>query len=179
MRTLTDEGLVTLLKEIEYILNCRPLTCVNANPEDMDTLSPIMLLTGSMAVGLPCDVFVTTDGMRSSWRACQLRIDEFWRRWQSEYLQLLQRRQKWLMPERNLKENDLVLLKEEDQPRNVWPKGLFMKVFPDKDGLERRAEVRLHNGKTFLRDIRKLCLLEGDIGDERTLLDDTVEINKI
>ena len=28
LRTLTDEGLVTLLKEVEYILNCRPLTHV-------------------------------------------------------------------------------------------------------------------------------------------------------
>ena len=70
MRTLTDEGLVTLLKEIEYILNCYPLTRVNTNSDYMETFFPIMLLTGSMVVGLPCDVFVTTDGMRSSWKAC-------------------------------------------------------------------------------------------------------------
>ena len=83
------------------------------------------------------------------------------------------------MPERNLKEGDLVLLKEEGQPRNVWPKGLVVKVFPDKDGLVRRAEIQVHNGKTFLRDIRKLCLLEGDIDDKGTSLDDTLEINKL
>ena len=63
MKTLTDEGLVTILKEIEYILNCRPLTRVNTSPQDMETLSPIMLLTGSLAVGLPSDVFATTDGI--------------------------------------------------------------------------------------------------------------------
>ena len=168
IRTLTDEGLVTVLKEIEYILNCRPLARVSTSPEDMETLSPIMLLTGSLATGLPPDVFVSSDSMRSSWRACQLQIDQFWKRWQSEYLQLLQRRQKWLMPERNLKKNDLVLIKDEDQPRNFWPKGLVVEVFPDRDGLVRRAKIRLATGKIYLRDIRKLCLLEGDIDDANT-----------
>ena len=168
IRTLTDEGLVTVLKEIEYILNCRPLARVSTSPEDMETLSPIMLLTGSLATGLPPDVFVSSDSMRSSWRACQLQIDLFWERWQSEYLQLLQRRQKWLMPERNLKKNDLVLIKDEDQPRNFWPKGLVVEVFPDRDGLVRKAKIRLATGKIYLRDIRKLCLLEGDIDDANT-----------
>ena len=168
IRTLTDEGLVTVLKEIEYILNCRPLARVSTSPEDMETLSPIMLLTGSLATGLPPDVFVSSDSMRSSWKACQLQIDQFWKRWQSEYLQLLQRRQKWLMPERNLKKNDLVLIKDEDQPRNFWPKGLVVEVFPDRDGLVRRAKIRHATGKIYLRDIRKLCLLEGDIDDANT-----------
>ena len=168
IRTLTDEGLVTVLKEIEYILNCRPLARVSTSPKDMETLSPIMLLTESLVTGLPPDVFVSSDSMRSSWRACQLQIDQFWKRWQSEYLQLLQRRQKWLMPERNLKKNDLVLIKDEDQPRNFWPKGLVVEVFPDRDGLVRRAKIRLATGKIYLRDIRKLCLLEGDIDDANT-----------
>ena len=163
LRKLTDEGLVTLLKEVEYILNCRPLTRVSACPEDMETLSPIMLLTGSAAPGLPPDVFFSSDDMRSSWRACQYRIDEFWRRWQREYLHLLQRRQKWIEPQRNFKEGDLVLLVDEDRPRNSWPKGLVEEVYPDRDNLVRRAKVRVASGKTFVRDIRKLCLLEGEI----------------
>ena len=163
MRTLTDEALVTLLKEVEFILNNRPLTQVASDPDAMETISPIMLLTGSIAPGLPPDVFTGSDGMRSSWRACQLQIDEFWRRWQMEYLQLLQRRQKWLVPERNFKQNDLVLLLEEGQPRNLWPKGLIVEVFPDCDNLVRRVRVKTASGKTFMRDIRKLCLLEGEV----------------
>ena len=165
LRTLTDEGLVTLFKEIEYILNCRPLTRVSTDPEDVETLSPIMLLTGSLAPGLAPDVFMDTDGMRSSWRSCQFQIETFWRRWQTEYLQLLQRRQKWLAPQRNLKENDLVLILDESQPRNLWPKGIVQEVFPDRDDLVRRVKVRTAFGKTFVRDIRKLCLLEGDVDD--------------
>ena len=141
LRTLTDEGLVTLFKEIEYILNCRPLTRVSTDPEDMETLSPIMLLTGFVAPGLAPDVFMDTDGMRSSWRSCQVQIETFWRRWQTEYLQLLQRRQKWLAPQRNLKENDLELILDESQPRNLWPKGIVQEVFPDRNNLVRRVKV--------------------------------------
>jgi len=145
-RTLSDEGLVTLFKEIEYILNCRPLTRVNSNPNDVDTLSPIMLLTGATAPGLPSDVFVGSDSMRSAWRSCRFQINEFWKRWQREYLQLLQRRQKWLVPQRNFKNHDFVLLQDDDLPRNLWSKGLIIEAFLD-------------------RDIRKLCLLEGDIDE--------------
>ena len=131
----------------------------------METLSPIMLLTGSVAPGLAHDVFMDKDSMRSSWRSCQFQIETFWRRWQTEYLQLLQRRQKWLAPQRNLKENDLVLILDESQPRNLWPKGIVQEVFPDLDDLVRRVKVRTAFGKTFIRDIRKLCLLEGDVDD--------------
>ena len=166
---LTDEGLITFLKEVEYILNCRPLTQIDANEDDVKTLSPIMLLTGCVDPGFAPDVFMSADRLRSSWRACQFQIDEFWRRWQSEYLHLLQRRQKWLTPERNLKLNDLVLLFDESQPRNVWPKGIVVEVFPDRDNLVRRAKVKTASGKTLMRDVRKLCLLEADVDDSNAL----------
>ena len=80
IRTLTDEGLVTLFKGIEYILNCRPLTRVSTELEDVETLSPIMLLTGSVAPGLLPDVFMDVDNMRSLWRSYQFQIETFWRR---------------------------------------------------------------------------------------------------
>ena len=38
--TLADKGLLTLVKEIKFILNCRPLTRVSADPEDFRALSP-------------------------------------------------------------------------------------------------------------------------------------------
>ena len=163
LRTLTDEGLVTLLKEIEYVLNCRPLTRVGTDPNDFQALSPIMILTGCIGPGLPPDVFLSSDGMRSSWRACQLQADEFWRRWKIEYLPMLQRRGKWLTPCQNLNKGDLVLLVDDDQPRNIWRKGVIEETLPDRDGIVRRVKVRTAEQKTYMRDVRKLCLLECDI----------------
>ena len=160
LRTLTDEGLQTLLKEIEHILNCRPLTELTDEVENTTALTPMMLLSGCVDPGYPPDVFLDSDGMRSSWRACQLQADVFWDRWRSEYLHLLQRRQKWLTPQRNLCVGDLVLLVDENAHRNIWPKGVIEEVFPDRDGMVRRVRVRTGKQKIFTRDVRKLCLLE-------------------
>ena len=160
LRTLTDEGLQTLLKEIEHILNCRPLTELTDEVENTTTLTPMMLLSGCVDPGYPPDVFLDSDGMRSSWRACQLQADVFWDRWRSEYLHLLQRRQKWLTPQRNHCVGDLVLLVDENAHRNIWSKGVIEEVLPDRDGMVRRVRVRTGKQKIFTRDVRKLCLLE-------------------
>ena len=163
LRTLTDEGLLTLFREIECVLNNRPLTRVETELGDVEALTPSMLLTGSVCPGLPNDVFLSSDSMRSSWRACQFQADEFWRKWRADHLPLLQRRQKWLAPQRNFKVGDLVFLVEESPHRNLWPKGVVEEVLPDRDDIVGRVKVRTADQMTFLRDIRKLCFLENDL----------------
>ena len=117
-------------------------------PEDLDS-------------SLPPDVFFQADEYRRSWRAVQLLADLFWRRWMKEYLPLLQRRQKWLQPQRNLKVGDLVLVCDEHSKRGAWPKAIVEETFPDGDGTVRRARARIRTASTeYLRDVRKLCLLE-------------------
>ena len=41
-------------------------------------------------------------------------------------------------------------------------KGLVEEVFPDTEGTVRRVTVRTANG-TYQRDVRKICLLEGNV----------------
>ena len=131
LRTLTDEGLQTLLKEIEHILNYRPLTELTDEVENTTALTPMMLLSGCVDPGYPPDVFLNSDGMRSSWRACHLQADVFWNRWRSEYFHLLQRRQKWFTPQRNFCVGDLILVLDENAHRNIWSKGVIEEVLPD------------------------------------------------
>ena len=83
----------------------------------------------------------------------------FWKRWQKEYLLLLQERQKWNTPRTNLAVNDLVLVADESMPRGQWPLGKVVQVYPGKDGYVRQAEVRVGT-RFFKRPIAKLCLLE-------------------
>ena len=56
-----------------------------------------------------------------------------------------------------------MLIKDDTVPRGVWPKGIVVSVFPDRDEVCRRAVIRTANGKEFVRDIRKLCVLEADV----------------
>ena len=158
--TLDEFDLLTLMTEIEHILNNRPITQLPSQPDDLSALTPNMILTGVTCENAPPDVFMKSDVYRRSWRKTQFLADEFWRRWMLEYLPLLQPRQKWFSCSPNLKPGDLVLVMNDQTKRGAWPKAVIEEVFPDKAGLVRRVKVQTADAKTFLRDIRKICLLE-------------------
>ena len=88
----------------------------------------------------------------------QYLADIFWKRWSREYLPLLQSRQKWTFPRRNLAVGDIFLVSAENSPRNTWPLSRVVIVLPDKKGLVRRVKVKV-KGTVSERPIDKLCLL--------------------
>ena len=157
---MTDESLSTLLTEVERIVNSRPITAVSSDPRDLEALTPHHLLTGRTDATLPLGKFIHADGYRKSWRLVGLKADQFWSRWVKEYLPLLQHREKWLVPKRNLRVGDLVLIAGESMTRGQWPKGLIEETFAGKDGLVRSARVRTATSPALIRDVRKLHLLE-------------------
>ena len=120
---LDDESLSTFLYEASAIVNSRPLSTeiINAPLSD-PPLSPNLLLTQKTSVILPppgkfqkCDLY-----SRKSWRRTQYQVNEFWKKWRSEYLQNLQVRRKWNEEKRNVLVGDIVLIKEHDLPCNSW-----------------------------------------------------------
>ena len=46
-------------------------------------------------------------------------------------------------------------------PRNEWPLGVITECTTDEDGLVRTVEIKTSSG-VIKRDIRRICLLEGD-----------------
>ena len=158
--TMTDETFTTFLIEVERILNGRPITELAADSRDVEVLTPNALLKEYLEVSLPMGVFTKADGYRKFWRLVGLLSDQFWSCWLKEYLLLLQQRQKWLYPERNLSVNDLVLIIGEQSRRGQWLKGIIEETYPGPDGVVRSARVRTESS-SIVRDIQKLCLLEG------------------
>ena len=132
-----------------------------SSPDEFAAFTPGIILTGSVDDSFPPGVFVRADGYKRSWKRSQFLADEFWRRWVKEYFPLLQPRSKWFGTFENLKCGDLVLMKNDQCSRGCWPKAVVVDVLPDTGNLVRRVMVRTSDGKTFLRDIGKLCLLEG------------------
>ena len=162
-QTTDDEGLVTLMCEVESIMNGRPITTVSTDPQDLEPLTPNHLLLLRSESPMPPGLFRREDQLsRRRWRQVQYLADIFWKRWSKEYLPLLQGRQKWLRPRRNLAVGDIVLVSVENSHRNSWPLGRIVEVLPDKKGFVRRAKVSVKS--TILeRPVDKLCLLvEGD-----------------
>ena len=158
---VNDESLVTFMAETEIILNERPLTRQEDHPNDLEPLTPNKLLLLRSEQPPPLGSWVVADKFSKRWRQAQQLASAFWKRWVKEYLPLLQERQKWLTVKRNLQPKDLVLLLDERLCREQWPLGIVEEVYPDKNGRVRQVLVRTSKSK-FKRDIRKLCLLEGD-----------------
>ena len=103
------------------------------------------------------------------WKQAQTMTDMFWARWIKEYVPTLQERQKWLYPKRNFAVGDLMLIVDESSSRGRRPLGLVEEVFPDAKGNVRRVVVRTAGAKRLQRDVRKLCLLEGDLSDPEAI----------
>ncbi|XP_068697188.1 uncharacterized protein [Montipora foliosa] len=158
---LDDEGLSTLMCEVESIVNGRPITKVSDDPKDLHALTPNHLLLLRAGNAIPPGIFSKNDNYsRRRWRQVQYLSDIFWRPWIREYLPSLQQRQKWIKQRRNLAVQDIVLLLDENTPRNVWPLGRVLEVYRNKrDGLVRSAKVKTRTTE-LVRPIDKIVLLE-------------------
>ena len=142
-QTLSDDGLATLLAEVEAILNGRPLTRCSSDSNDLSclTLNHLLLLKCDQA--LPPGIFTESDNyVRRRWRQVQYLSDQFWKRWVREYLVLLQERLKWFFPSRNVQVDDVVLVVDSSAPRGSWVLGRVTEVYPDKNGLVRNVSIR-------------------------------------
>lgn len=159
-QTLTDEGLLTLMCEVESIVNGRPTTKISDDPRDCEALTPNHLLLLRSGPVLPPAALVKEDQYSSRWRQVQYLADVLWRRWLREYLPSLQQRQKWNSTKRNFAVGDVVLVVDEKSPRGSWPLGRVQEVYPNRsDGLIRRVKVKTMKS-TLERPIDKIVLLE-------------------
>jgi len=158
---LDDEGLLTLMCEVESIINGRPITKVSDDPKDLEALTPNHLLLLRAGPTLPPGAFTKEDNYsRRRWRQVQYLADVFWRRWIREYLPTLQERRKWNRTNRNFAVNDVVLVVDESLPRSCWPLARILEVYQSrKDGLVRSVKVKMKSS-TLVRPIDKIVLLE-------------------
>ena len=157
---LDDESFRTLMWEIEAIINSRPITTVSSSPDDLNPLTPNHILT--MKTGIICappgqfqrdDIY-----MRQRWRRVQYLANLFWTRWKKEYLMTLQERQKWNTPKRNMEIGDLVLIKDDNLPRNTWSMSRFCKKEVDRKGFVRSVVLKTQTTE-LRRPVNKLVLI--------------------
>lgn len=157
---LTDEQLLTVMTEVEKILNDRPITSISDDPGDQPPLTPNMLLLMKTNPCIPQGIFRKEDVYaRRWWKQVQYIANVFWKRWMHEYLPLLQVRQKWQRPMSNIQIGDIVLIAQENVPRGQWPLGRVREVNVGRDGLTRSCLIKTQNSE-LVRPITKLCLLE-------------------
>ncbi|XP_053699242.1 uncharacterized protein LOC128746219 [Sabethes cyaneus] len=159
-RTPTDEMLRNMLLEVEAIINARPLTEIPLDYGEASPLIPNDILIGSSNGSKPSIAFNDSAAVVTcSWRMSQVYANEFWRRWVAEYLPTLTKRTKWFQPVKPLAEGDIVIVVDQNQPRNSWPKGRIIEVARSKDRQVRRASVQTATG-ILERPAVKLAVLD-------------------
>lgn len=170
---LDHESLTTLMCEAEAIVNSRPLSIDNlSDPDALSPLTPNHLLTMKTKVVLsPPGSFQTADKYcRKRWRRVQHLANEFWARWKKEYLLGLQQRQKWTKSQKNVCVDDVVIVKDENLPRNKWQLARVQSVNKSADGRVRTVQLALASSldskgrrvgemRTLERPVQKLVLL--------------------
>lgn len=161
---LTYEEMSTLLCQVEACLNSRPLRPLNAEPGELEALTPGHFLIGEAPVSVPEPAAPDhpADQRRLRWPLISNLRDSFWKRWQSEYLQHLQQLGRWKERRANLKLGDLVLLRSELLPPAKWALGRIREVHTGADGLVRVVTVDTATSR-FTRPLSKICLLPTDL----------------
>ena len=161
--SMDEEGLQTVLVNIEAALNSRPIT-----QNDDEALTPAHFLVGGRLTTLPTgpEPQKTTDLIKE-FRRRQKAADDFWKRWSREYLMLLQSFHETRQPRGkspNFRVGDVVLLKDDIHPRHMWKKARIEELRAGRDAVIRTVRLRVPNGDTVTRPIQLVIPLEIDQG---------------
>ena len=140
--TLRYNEMLTVLSEIEVILNNRPLTYLYVD-EVEEPLTPNHLIFGH-SLNLSAERIPQTDDMDKRFRFVNTLLEHFWKCWSSEYLQEL--REHWKnsssKSKRYIQENDVVLIFEDKRPRSQWRLGKVVELIHGRDGCVRGAVLQ-------------------------------------
>ncbi|XP_055590649.1 uncharacterized protein LOC129742731 [Uranotaenia lowii] len=158
-RPLFYDDMQTLLCQIESCLNSRPLVPLSDDPTDYEPLTPGHFLVGSALKAVPDDELSEIPfNCLKNWQQIQKLLQDLWRRWHLEYINTLQPRSKWVHSPVSIKENQLVLLKEDNTPPMHWPTARIIQTHPGSDGVVRVVTLRTAKG-SCTRPVSKICLL--------------------
>lgn len=164
--TMPEYTLRALLTEIEFIINCRPLTFISIDETDDEPLTPNHFLIGCAGGAEPSLNDVTkNEASRQQWKKVQFLAKNYWDRWLHEYLPTQAKRSKWTDAIKNVKVGDIVLIADDNQ-KAKWQKGIILKTHIGKDGQVRSAVVKTANGE-YTRPVVKLAVLDVESNEEK------------
>ena len=170
------EELVTIITEVEAVVNSRPITYTYSDIEEGSPLTPAHFLCGKRLIDIPDtiideDEFIDPDfnpsldkeEMSNHFKMRDSRMKSFWSCWRKEYLLNLrehdQVHRKRTKTRTIPKVGDIVLLGDQ-MPRSRWKLAKIIKLISGKDGVIRAVDIKTSNGNVLQRAIQHLYPLE-------------------
>ena len=164
---LTFEELMTVLTEIENVLNQRPLTYVFNDVNEPEPLTPAHFLLVGHNIKYPhhfAELFNTSTSRTTLVKRKMYQtklLQQIWTKWKTQYLLDLKNFHTFNSPrvKENLKEGDIVLIEGTSKSKFLWDLGRIIQVFKGRDGLVRSCTVKTKNNE-IRRPIQLLYPLE-------------------
>ena len=153
---LNYDELLTAVTEAEMIINSRPLTYISSDDVEAP-LTPSHFLMGRRTLSVPdsllyqCeddddDVTITHEQLNKRMRHLNVVLNQFWKRWQREYLLELREAHQYSSGNSDacsaVSIGDIVLV-HDDKPRGFWRLARIENVITGRDGQIRRAILRV------------------------------------
>lgn len=173
-RRPNDEMFRSLLMEVMNVVNARPLTFIPLDNANDETLTPNHFIHGS-SNGLKPPGDFASDGpiLKSEWKEIQRLTDCFWKRFIEEYVPTLTRKTKWFQPVKPIEIDDIVLVIDEKNSRNVYPKARVIDIVIGSNDQVRRVRVQFVNGSLLWRPPAGLARLDISTEMSSTVLPDS------
>ncbi|VDL71835.1 unnamed protein product [Nippostrongylus brasiliensis] len=171
--TLPLDDLHTIAKESEAIRNSRPLTYTTDQTDFLplrpaDFVRPTARLSEPQLIDDECEwkpQYTTKDELLYNWQISLKLLDNFWNRWQAEYLTSLRERHQITHPHPRSYHNDnpvqgeYVLIHDENHPRGTWKMG---QICGSSDNFSRSVQIRLPSKRIITRPINLISRFEID-----------------
>ena len=143
---LTYAEMVTLLSKISYSINTRPLTLQSISPDsqqedNMLPLTPNHLLLGRGQIEVPNVTYDEENKFSARLNYVQEVHNAWWARWIQDVLPTLVPCRRWKHIRKNLKVDDIVLMKYEGNLQDDYRLARVIEVYPDQKDLVRTAKV--------------------------------------
>jgi hypothetical protein len=156
---LNYDELLTVIKEIENIVNNRPLIYMY-DDVNQELLTPNKLLFGRNLETVASDIEISVENdISKRAKYTETLLDHWWKRWRDDYLTELREYHKLKAQKQSLCPNDgdIVLIADDKTKRSQWKVGRITKLIRSKDDMVRSAELILkHSRATLRRPINKL-----------------------
>ncbi|XP_063364633.1 uncharacterized protein LOC134653232 [Cydia amplana] len=173
---LGDSKLLTVLKEVEAVVNSRPLTKIGTEvihilrPADFLSLGKCLTLTPAMNSVCTVDSSKLQVNLIESWKKGLIILEEFKKIFMAQYLTSLRERyqnspkQPRTVSDCEPKLGDIVQIKSDLKNRELWKVGKIAELIRSADGKHRVAKVKVGDS-IMTRSVGHLYPLETETDD--------------